>query len=306
MKTEGRDGDRKMPSSKISQELKDFTTYIIAMEPRKNVYDLKKWARVFFPIIFGHPGENYLVSSYHVADWLDIWEKNVRSTLRDSYVLGVDYKIVPQARGYLGRGRPEEHYYLSNDCFQKFCMRSNSPNGQRCQDYYIVVSKRYFEYFRRSRDQRLRKETEPQLSKKRKSFNLVFFPEVPGCYIVKITRKGKVFYKVGNTEDINRRFIELQNEFHGDLEIVKWKSFEANVYLEICMQELLHGSEVEHEVFETDLPTVLKAMELCENHLCQMRSEISELLSPEPDRAHPHEKLRKPSRRKTCKSIRGT
>jgi hypothetical protein len=73
--------------------------------------------------------EDIIIDLDLVAKWLNVLKADLKKTLQRSYIENVDYKIILNKSGSKG-GRPSETILMSNSCFRRMCMSSNTDKGK--------------------------------------------------------------------------------------------------------------------------------------------------------------------------------
>ena len=82
-----------------------------------------------------------------VARWLDAKKKDIKETLKTSYIKNIDYIILAGSRQKSKtKGRPSIKVLLTVDCFKLLCMRSKTAKSEEVRKYYIELEKLVDEY----------------------------------------------------------------------------------------------------------------------------------------------------------------
>ena len=74
-----------------------------------------------------------------VASYLNTRKYNLLKTLKQSYVVNVDYNMI-KTKGK-NPGSPKIKIMLTPDCFKLLCMQSKSKNAQKVRLYFLEVEK---------------------------------------------------------------------------------------------------------------------------------------------------------------------
>ena len=84
-----------------------------------------------------------------IAKWLDTGKKDLKDTLKASYIENVDYRVMGVNRNNLKKskksknlgGRPYIKIYITSDCFKLLCMRSRTAKSEEVRKYYLELEK---------------------------------------------------------------------------------------------------------------------------------------------------------------------
>ena len=89
------------------------------------------------PLDLSPPGDGPTIDLDLVATWFDVRKSNLKTTLKTSHRLGVDYTVEKNAISQPGRGKNTHRIVkLTPDCFKKLCLESRSPNGASARKYF--------------------------------------------------------------------------------------------------------------------------------------------------------------------------
>ena len=102
-----------------------------------------------------------------VAKWLDTGKKDIKDTLKASYIENVDYKVMGVDRNNLKKskksknlgGRPSIKIYITTNCFKLLCMRSKTAKSEEVRKYYLELEKlvdEYKDYIIKTQEEKIR------------------------------------------------------------------------------------------------------------------------------------------------------
>ena len=210
--------------------------------------------------------QKFSISLDDIVKWLDVSPHGIRTTLERSYQLGIDYvsNVV-----HSKNGRHKYDIYISNDCFKQLCLKTKSKHGDLIRKYFIIVEKMYREYMLSSILHRQRIDGYDYEEKK---YRPTKFPIGNCVYIIRIVNNTKISYKIGFTNNVNRRLSEHRRKIPGKLEVVLFEMFEHHKFLESCVHSCLseynrptlskNGSKLT-EIFETDIDKIKQLIIEC-------------------------------------------
>jgi phage anti-repressor protein len=89
-----------------------------------------------------------------IAKWLDTGKKDLKDTLKASYIENIDYRVLGGDHNNLKKskksknlgGRPSIKIYITSDCFKLLCMRSRTAKSEEVRKYYLELEKLVDEY----------------------------------------------------------------------------------------------------------------------------------------------------------------
>lgn len=228
-------------------------------------------------VAIAQSSDPFLISAHDLAGWLDLRVHHVTRLLK-CYVRGEDYVTVeepPQG------GRPRQAVLLSTNCFKRVLLRMRGRKAEQLRTYFILTEQMYRDGMEHniSRRVHLGDEEASVTAEKRDEAKRPRILTVPdgeeGVYVIEINDRGRVTYKVGWTAHLPGRFQELQGVHTGRLRLAHWRPACAAVYEEMCVHDMLSRDEVDQEVFATELPLILKALDICEASRKQMRQQLA-------------------------------
>lgn len=245
-----------------SNAITEFIEYIYDLDDFPNKHSLSdKLIGEFITIIANN--EDFTIKLEDTAKWLNTKECALKQTLSKSYTINDDYIVIKSE--IIKKGRPKDHVFLTIDCFKRLCLRSKTKQSEIIRSYFILIEDMYREYMTNKiyNRQQLESGDVRQFKKTKK------LPVGHCVYVIKITQPNQqALYKIGRTNNINRRFKELSREIYGKLEIVIHEIFEEHIFLEICTQSFLKKFKKEElsEVYETDLDTIKLWLNDCKQY----------------------------------------
>lgn len=209
-----------------------------------------------------HNKNDFDISLRDVAKWLKINVNALKKTIHRSYKNKKDYIIDRQYTS----GRPRCDIYISNNCFKSICLRSNSGNGEKIRQYFIMIEDIYREHMTQIISNRQRIDTEEY---DYKGYQPTKYPLGHCVYIIQITYRGLVSYKIGRTKNLNRRLSEHRREFAGKIKLILYELYQHHDFLEICIHRFLSKTRKRNElgnlveIFEAEVPILIKLIKRC-------------------------------------------
>jgi phage anti-repressor protein len=217
--------------------------------------------------------KNFIITLNQLADWLACRVDNLKRYL-PNYEDGIDYKI--ESISPNGAGRPKEVIYLSMICVKKLALRSKGKRADQIREYFIRIEEMFRENMEHSIEKRLKYE-DPEVTKTKLKRD-TRHPELkakpgPGIYAIRkesritpSSPKVKDKFKVGMVSgNVNNRYSQLRRKAVGDTELVRFENTDDEKYMEACIHTYLEPYAQGHEIFDTDLETIDKGFEVCED-----------------------------------------
>ena len=252
-----------------STYLNEFIDFVIETEEFDfNDDQIREFITDFISTISNNSNDNFNISLENVAKWLGVREKHLRYKLYNDYVKDEDYTIISMATGR----RPKLKTYIRIDVFKNLCLASNTTQGKMIRKYFITIEKAYREYMISGIKNRLRIDQVDYYDKYPQN-KKIRYPSGPCVYIIKIIDRGNTIYKIGETENLNRRLNEHKREIPGEIELVLFEMYQHNEFLESCIHTFLKDSQIlglyslkdkeMTEIFEADVPQIIRTIRVC-------------------------------------------
>jgi hypothetical protein len=215
---------------------------------------------------------DFTITTFDVANWLQMGQRG-HHTLKQNYFSmfkeGRDYKITKEISGAAG-GRPSQKIWLTRDAAKRLMTVTDMPRSKQVLTYFItmenIASDRLVTGIENKMDHDEAIRSKGYVSKAKKPIRGQW--EKGHCvYVIKciiITKEGsKVIWKVGRTNDLNRRANEHYHGLVGFEEVVHQKLCPNNKYLEDCVLMRLGLDRIDTETVVSDPQEVLGAIERC-------------------------------------------
>ena len=151
-------------------------------------------------------------------------------------------------------------------------MTSNSQKSEMVRQYFITIEEAYREYLTGEIKNRLRVDKVDYYDKYPKN-KQIKYPRGPSIYVIKNVDRGHIRYRIGETDNLNRRLGEHRREIPGQVDLVLFEMYKNNDFLESCIHTFLKDSRVSGvyslknqemtEIFESDIPKILRIINVC-------------------------------------------
>lgn len=156
---------------------------------------------------------DFVINLDNVAKWLKTIKKVLKTTLKDSYQVNIDYTVETLAPK--GPGRPEEKIMLSPSCFKRLCMMSRAKKAEEVREYFISIEdhlSKYKSFIIDGLSNIINKQT-----KELKPNPIITSEGV--IYVLKTNEDIENVYKIGRTKNFNERLKTHQSSHPEKLEI---------------------------------------------------------------------------------------
>lgn len=199
-----------------------------------------------------------------LAEYLNVFKRNLKARVIDNYIEGVDYII----KSAPNNKNNEKYIYLTIDCAKHICLRSSTVQGKMIRNYFIFAENMYQEYMLENIQYKL-DETDDDLLGGAPQTNF----KIGECVYVISIKKGDVYiYKIGKTKNLNTRYKQHFYSIPGLQGVVYYELFEHNRFLEVCIQDFLSQRQLSIqdmnnknliEIYATELSDILSLFEIC-------------------------------------------
>ena len=223
--------------------------------------------------------QDFIITLDQLAEWLACRVDSVKRFLQH-YTEGKDY-ILEYIHSGLSAGRPKEKVTLSMDCVKRLALRSRGHRAEQVRTYFIKMESQYRDYMERGIERR-RKQEDPEITQSKlcripDSKKLTSAKPGPGIYAVQQSLKDQTKFKIGKTTDVQSRFATLRRRLPGEVELKLFEPTDDETFMESCMFTVLDESAEGHEMYNTDFPTVEKALGVCRETVSAVKRKASEL-----------------------------
>ena len=207
---------------------------------------------------------NDFITLDQLAYYLGSQKTHLKKTLIRSYQIDRDYYVENKNKNNYG-----DLIYLTMDCAKRMCLRSNTTSGERVRDYFVLAEELYKDYMLRSIKHKRNRNTDEKIGG-----SITNYPIGNCVYVIKIKYNRKFIYKIGSTDNLNRRYKEHSYTIPGFVGVVYYELFERNTFLEVCIQDYLHDKQLSIEslsgknlveIYETDLNNIKTLFKLCKD-----------------------------------------
>ena len=102
----------------------------------------------FFSLYDTKEKYNFSINIESIIKWFNIRKDTIKSTLIESYIKNIDYKIIKNIPTG-GKGKPKEIILLTPKCFKLMAMQSKTKKAIQVREYYYELEQvidQYKEY----------------------------------------------------------------------------------------------------------------------------------------------------------------
>lgn len=148
---------------------------------------------------------NFSINSNTITKWMNMTKGHIIETLKNSYTINIDYKIIKNVPNGL-KGKPIETILLTPKCFKIMCMQSRTKKAVQVREFYYELENvidQYKEYIIKGLEEKIAKLENNQKPKINPSKGVIYILQ---------TADGIGHYKVGKTVDLKNRL----NAYNGD------------------------------------------------------------------------------------------
>lgn len=204
------------------------------------------------------------------AKWLKMTKGNLLKTLKASYIVEVDYKIIRPPKPGRGFGTMR-HIMLTSDCFKTLCMRSNSEQADRVRAYFIAVEKTLFRY--RAEIVTAMQGRIMQLENNQRPIDAKF----KNAGVVYIIKSDDSRVKLGRSADLSKRLQSHNSAKADNLEILYLYKTEDMKATEECAKAILKTKQYRKykEIYEADIDTIKSAIEGCGSLVIKIQKQLA-------------------------------
>jgi len=234
-------------------------------------------------------GRDFDVKLEDLVELLGGREPHYRVALKKGYMKGRDY--LEEMRPISGPGRTKMDTLLTIDCFKRMALFHGQRRYKQIATYFIEAeSGRREDMVQRAEDKASRESSAVTTAVRASQPKAILpttrrYPHGNCVYVIRVFRelrgRGAVeVYKVGRTENLNRRVGEHYLGLQGFVEVLHQHMTPDPQSVENCV----HGGirnlalEDEREVFATDLPIIMLALQHCEESywkLCEITGQCA-------------------------------
>lgn len=199
--------------------------------------------------------DDFVINLDNIAKWLKTIKKVLKTTLKDSYQINIDYTV--ETLKPKGPGRPEEKIMLTPSCFKRLCMMSRAKKAEEVREYFLSIEdhlSRYKSYIIEG----LNKIVNNQSRELKPSDNVDYNSGV--IYVLKTNEDIDDVYKIGRTLNFKQRLSTHQSSHPEKLEIAYVYETDNINEVENCLKQALKNKvyRKRREFYEIE-PTLLKA-----------------------------------------------
>ena len=198
------------------------------------------------------------ISLLSVAKWIGSTKKSMMRTLRESYVLDIDYTIEKPINPIKRTTKSNniKLVLLTPDCFKRLCMQSHSKRAGEVRTYFIEVERLLFKY-RADLEQGLKARIE-ELTRNMKSKSRQKTSRQGFIYVLKASSTVDSVYKIGRTTNLSHRLTNYNSGRSDDIEVIFQYETDDIDEVEACVKALLKKNQYRKykEVYEADIDMI--------------------------------------------------
>lgn len=205
--------------------------------------------------------EPFNIDLEDVCFWLESRKDHLKKTLIESYSKNIDFIIIKKAipPKWEQGGHNNQFILLTSECFKMLCMRSKTKKADQVRQYYIELEK-LLDKYKEIIIEKLNKKIEI-LEKDLKNDKYELGDMV---YIFReIDELGEIYYRVGETENLNLRIIKHNSSSIHKKELVFKIKTKHKKHLEECIKAHLYQYRYKDrkDYFKTDQKIIKKAID---------------------------------------------
>jgi len=195
-----------------------------------------------------------------ISKWLSARKDSIKKTLTETYTQDIDYIVKKQISEF--KGRPNEKVLLTGDCFKRLCMLSRTKKAEDVRSYFIDLEKHIDKYKNHIMEGLVRKVEmyEKELKPQPKQ------PSKGVIYVLKMNNMDEEVYRIGKTNDFNKRMGVYKTANPTQLETVFMYETDMINEIEKCLRLMLEGTNYRknRDFYEVDLNVIKNLIRECE------------------------------------------
>ena len=160
----------------------------------------------------------FSIDSDIVANWFKTTKGKMKKTLVKTYILNVDYIILsPKDKEDISKhgGHNKELILMTPDTFKMICMKSKTRNAQKIRYYYVTLEKLVEIY----KDDIIKNQND-KIEILERNLKKIEYPVEGAIYVIQLTPDDKEGFKIGKTEDMNKRLKTHKTSMKDDPTVV--------------------------------------------------------------------------------------
>jgi hypothetical protein len=205
-----------------------------------------------------------------VTDWLKSSKWKLKKTLLKTYTQNIDYiTLNPEVEREKDEnrenrkrgGQNKETILLTSDTFKMMCMKSMTKNAQKIRYYYVTLEKLVEIY----KDDIIKNQNS-KIEILERNLKKIKYPVKGAVYILQLTPEDNQGFKVGKTEDMNKR-LQVYNTSMKDSPNVVYIFYSYDVdRLEKCLKTALKYYEYkkDKEYYKVTKDVIIDAINDCQ------------------------------------------
>ena len=197
-----------------------------------------------------------------VTEWLKTNKGKLKKTLLKTYIKNTDYiildPVVKQDNKHGGHNK--EIVLLTPDTFKMMCMKSKTKDAQKIRYYYVTLEKLVEIY----KDDIIKNQNS-KIEILERNLKKITYPVMSVLYILQLTPNDKEGFKIGKTEDMNKR-LQVYNISMKDSPNVAYIFYSHDVNrLEKCVKNALKYYEYkkDKEYYKVTKDVIIEAINDC-------------------------------------------
>lgn len=212
---------------------------------------------------------DFAVDLDNAANWLRLKKYTLMKTLRESYTLNVDYKVSKAIMEKRYGGNNYKKVLLTPDCFKRLCMRSRSKRAEEVRTYFIMLESLLVKY-----RTTLIKGINAEIKDMQKSMKPKSKEDSAGyIYVIKASTTKDSVYKIGRTQDLNKRLATYQTGSLEGVELVYKFRTNSHKKTEACVKLMLKERQLRKykEVYEAEIDFIKSIIQQCDDTVTYTR-----------------------------------
>jgi phage anti-repressor protein len=223
----------------------------------------------FFNLYDNKTNENdFVIDIEKISKWLKSRKETIKSTLTNTYIKNIDYKI-NKTNTLKIKGRPKEIILLTPNCFKRLCMSSKTKKAEEVRTYFLELEKHINKY-KNYIIEGLNKKIDILENNQKQQFN----PKSGVIYVMRTELDIDGIYKIGKTKMFKNR-LKTHNSSHvNNVDVIF--VFETNDIdsVEKCLKLALKTKQFRKrkEFYQVDFDLLKELINDCDNLMLKGKS----------------------------------
>jgi phage anti-repressor protein/predicted GIY-YIG superfamily endonuclease len=207
-----------------------------------------------------------VIDADKAVEWLGVRKYNLLKLLRSQYKLGIDFQVekISHPTGMRYGGNTYKRVSMTPDCFKRVCMLSRTPRAEEVRTYFIGLESLLVKY---------RQQLVQGMAADIRLLQRAAKPKDPAdsagyIYVIRASAENDSVYKIGRTQDLNRRIATYTDTGRADgVEVVFKFRTESHKATEACVKAMLRERQYRKykEVYQADIDMIKDIIRKCDD-----------------------------------------